>query len=198
MYIEFLGTFLQETARNRAVAPIFARCRQRIFACIPRALNKNLHLYILQMKSFKQHIISTCQRFLEDKMRSLNTIIKEVSESSNSESKSSAGDKHETSKAMMQLEIEKLGMQLKEAEGQLAEFEKINFYKNFKTIEQGSLVETNKGYFLIASSIGKITVDNKTVFVISSKSPLGILMLNHSGGYVFSLNAISYQIVSIE
>ena len=150
------------------------------------------------MKSFKQHIISTCQRFLEDKMRSLNTIIKEVSESSNSESKSSAGDKHETSKAMMQLEIEKLGMQLKEAEGQLAEFEKINFYKNFKTIEQGSLVETNKGYFLIASSIGKITVDNKTVFVISSKSPLGILMLNHSGGYVFSLNAISYQIVSIE
>jgi hypothetical protein len=32
---------------------------------------------------------------------------------------------------MMQLEIENLGTQLKEAELQLAEFEKINFNKNF-------------------------------------------------------------------
>jgi hypothetical protein len=146
----------------------------------------------------KQQLIQACRDYLKNKINSLNTIINEVKESSNSESKSSAGDKHETSKAMMQLEIEKLGTQLKESELQLAEFEKINFNKKFQTIEQGSLVETNRGWFLIASSIGKITVDNKTVFVISSKSPLGILMLNHSGGYVFSLNAISYQIVSIE
>ena len=113
----------------------------------------------------KQQLIQACRDYLKDKINSLNTIINEVTESSNSESKSSAGDKHETSKAMMQLEIEKLGTQLKEAEGQLAEFEKINFNKTFQTIEQGSLVETNKGYFLIASSIGKITVDDKMVFV---------------------------------
>ena len=77
----------------------------------------------------------------------MNTIINEVKESSNSESKSSAGDKHETSKAMMQLEIEKLGTQLKEAELKLLEFDKINFNMNFQCIEQGSLVETNRGYF---------------------------------------------------
>jgi hypothetical protein len=82
---------------------------------------------------------NACSDYLKDKIQSLNTIINEVSESSNSESKSSAGDKHETSKAMMQLEIEKLGTQLKEAELQLAEFEKINFNKNFQSIEQGCL-----------------------------------------------------------
>lgn len=144
------------------------------------------------MQSFKQHIISTCQRFLEEKIQSLNTIIKEVSESSNAESKSSAGDKHETSKAMMQLEIEKLGTQLKEAESQLAEFEKINFHKTFQTIEQGSLVETNKGIFLIAGSIGKITVDDKIVFVISNKSPLAIAFAGKQQKDVLNFNGVKY------
>jgi len=149
------------------------------------------------MQKFKQHIIDTCKRHLENKIDSLNSIIKEVSESSNSESKSSAGDKHETSKAMMQLEIEKLGTQLKEAEGQLAEFEKINFTKNFQNIEQGSLVETNKGYFLIASSIGKITVDEKTVFVISAKSPLALKLIGSKQKDTVMFNDVFYSIQSI-
>lgn len=149
------------------------------------------------MQEFKKHIIDTCKSHLENKILSLNTIIKEVSESSNSESKSSAGDKHETSKAMMQLEIEKLGTQLKEAELQLNEFEKINFNKIVQSIEQGSLVETNKGYFLIASSIGKITVDDKTIFVISGKSPWVIAFSGKQQGNNVSFNGVQYLINAI-
>jgi transcription elongation GreA/GreB family factor len=142
----------------------------------------------------KQQLIQACSDYLKGKINSLNTIISEVSESSNSESKSSAGDKHETSKAMMQLEIEKLGMQLKEAEGQLIEFEKINFNKTFQSVEQGCLVETNKGYFLIASSIGKINVDDKTIFVISSKSPLALKLISHKQKDTVVFNDVSYTI----
>lgn len=145
----------------------------------------------------KQKLIQTCSDYLKDKINSLQVIIKEVSESSNSESKSSAGDKHETSKAMMQLEIEKLGMQLKEAEQQLAEFEKVNFNKTFQMIEQGSLIETNRGYFLIASSIGKITVDDKTVFVISSKSPLAVVFAGKQQKDSLSINGVEYVIEHI-
>jgi len=145
----------------------------------------------------KQKLIQACSIYLKDKINSLNAIINEVTESSNSESKSSAGDKHETSKAMMQLEIEKLGAQLKEAELQLAEFEKINFNKTFQGVEQGSLVETNKGYFLIASSIGKITVDDKTVFVISGKSPLAIAFAGRQQKDSLSFNGIDYLIERI-
>lgn len=145
----------------------------------------------------KQQLIQVCTDYLKDKISSLNAIIKEVSESSNSENKSSAGDKHETSKAMMQLEIEKLGTQLKEAEGQLAEFEKINFIKFFQSIEQGCLVETNKGYFLIASSIGKLTVDDKIVFVISSKSPLALKLIGSKQKDTVIFNDVSYSIIAI-
>ena len=145
----------------------------------------------------KQKLIQRCSSYLNEKINSLNAIINEVSEASNSESKSSAGDKHETSKAMMQLEIEKLGTQLKEAELQLLEFEKINFSKNFKCIEDGSLVETNTGCFLIASSIGKITIEEKTVFVISSKSPLAIALAGKQQNDVLSFNGVEYIILNV-
>lgn len=145
----------------------------------------------------KQKLIQVCSDYLKDKINSLNTIINEVTESSNSESKSSAGDKHETSKAMMQLEIEKLGAQLKEAELQLAEFEKINFNKTFQGIEQGSLVETNKGCFFIASSIGKINVDDKKVFVISGKSPLAVAFAGRQQKDSLSFNGVGYVIERI-
>ena len=125
------------------------------------------------------------------------SVIHELSESSNSESKSSAGDKHETSKAMMQLEREKLGTQLKEAEMQLAEFEKIDFNKTFQKIEQGSLVQSDKGYFFIAGSVGRLLLDTQTVFVISSQSPLASAMMNHKEKDTVNFNGVSYVINSI-
>ena len=145
----------------------------------------------------KQQLIKVCKDYFENKIISLNNIINEVAESSNAESKSSAGDKHETSKAMMQLEIEKLGTQLKEAEEQLAEFEKIKFNKPFQTIEQGSLVETDKGYFFIAGSVGKLTVDDKTVFVISNRSPLAVAFSGKQQGDSLSFNGVVYSVVSV-
>jgi len=145
----------------------------------------------------KQKLIQACNDYLKSKIDSLNVFINEVTESSNSESKSSAGDKHETSKSMMQLEIEKLGTQLKEAEEQSADFEKINFNKPFQTIEQGSLVETDRGWFLIASSIGKLTIDEKIVFVISNRSPLAVVFADKQQKDSLSFNGMEYTIMAI-
>ncbi|MES2760683.1 MAG: 3-oxoacyl-ACP synthase [Bacteroidota bacterium] len=145
----------------------------------------------------KQQLIQACKDHFKSKITSLNTIINEVTESSNGESKSSAGDKHETSKAMMQLEIEKLGNQLKEAEEQLAEFEKINFNKSPQSIEQGSLVQTDKGYFFIAGSVGKLTVNDQIVFVISNRSPLAVAFSGKQKGESISFNDVLYSVVSV-
>lgn len=149
------------------------------------------------MQPFKQHIINACLNYLTQKVNSLNTIIREVNEAGNTESKSSAGDKHETAKAMAQLEQEKLGNQLKEAETQLADFEKHDFTKTSATVSQGSLIETNKGYFFIASSIGKIEVDGKAVFVISNKSPLAIAFAGKQQIDKVGFNGIEYMITAI-
>lgn len=149
------------------------------------------------MNSFKQNIVEACFIHLSEKIKSLNGIITEVNAAGNSETKSSAGDKHETARAMMQLEQEKLGNQLKEAEIQLVEFKKNDFTKIFQRIEQGSLVETNKGYFFIASSVGKIVVDEKIVFVISHRSPLAIAMIGKQENDKASFNGVEYIIDNI-
>ena len=78
----------------------------------------------------KQEVIDYIKNQLEERMQAAWGAMQAAQASANEESKSSAGDKHETSKAMMQLEIEKLGTQLKEAEELSADFEKINFNKS--------------------------------------------------------------------
>ncbi|MBC7696372.1 MAG: 3-oxoacyl-ACP synthase [Burkholderiales bacterium] len=145
----------------------------------------------------KQELIKVCHDYFKNKINSLTLIISEVTESSNSESKSSAGDKHETAKAMMQLEREKLGTQLKEAEEQLSEFERINFNKLFQKVEQGSVVETDKGSFFIGGSIGKIKVGDELLFVISGKSPLARALEGKTVKDVIDFNGITYKIKKI-
>ncbi len=123
--------------------------------------------------------------------------MEEITASANADSKSSAGDKHETTRAMMQLEQEKLGKQVMEAVDQITEFDKIDFTKTSTTVTQSSLVETDKGYFFIAGSIGKITVRDTTVFVISAKSPLALALAGAQPNTSVTFNGVLYHIKSI-
>lgn len=72
------------------------------------------------------------------------------------ESKSSAGDKHETARAMMNLEQEKLERQYQELMTMKDRFDKINFESPIDKIQLGSLIETNKGFFLLSVGLGKV------------------------------------------
>jgi hypothetical protein len=149
------------------------------------------------MSQFKQHILKACIAILEDKIQSLNLIMQEVTNSANNETKSSAGDKHETARAMMQLEQEKLSKQIADLAEQKNEFDKIDFSISSHKIIQGSLIETNKGYFLIATSLGKIAIKDKTVFIISSKSPLAITFNGKQINEMVMFNGVEYVILNV-
>ena len=149
------------------------------------------------MHQFKSDIIKACRAALEAKINSLHRIMSELSEAANADSKSSAGDKHETSRAMVQLEQEKTGAQLKEAEDQLSDFMKYDLTRPNAIIGQGSLIETDKGYFFIAGSIGKTEVGDKTVFVISGKSPLALAFNGKKQKDTILFNGVSYVIHSV-
>ena len=64
----------------------------------------------------KQQLYKLCQDFVENRKKTVQKNINEIQESLTSETKSSAGDKHETGRAMLQLEREKVGHQLAEIE----------------------------------------------------------------------------------
>lgn len=149
------------------------------------------------MQTLKQHIIQACKDQLSQKINDLTIIMQELAEAGNADTKSSAGDKHETSRAMVQLEQEKTGTQLKEAEDQLKEFERIDFRNVSPLITQSSLVETNRALFFIAASIGKLSVGAKTVFVISNKSPLAMAFSGKKEKDTVVFNGVSYHINAV-
>jgi transcription elongation GreA/GreB family factor len=95
---------------------------------------------------------------------------------------------------MMQLEQEKLGKQLKEAEAQRSELEKIDVSKSSPQIAKGTLIQSDKGFLFISIGLGKILVDKKTVFAISPKSPLGIKLIGLKENEVAELNGTKYTI----
>ena len=64
----------------------------------------------------KQELFGQCQNFVNSKLDTIRQTINELQQALNSETKSSAGDKHETGRAMIQLEREKMGRQLAEVQ----------------------------------------------------------------------------------
>jgi len=127
-----------------------------------------------------------------DKVQSrLNEIQREfdaLQESLLSETKSSAGDKHETGRAMTQLEQEKLSRQLTETRRTLEGLHQIDPDTSSAKIAFGSLVKTDRGYFFISVGIGAIAIKDESVFCITAGSPLGQKLLHKSKGEVIEIN----------
>jgi transcription elongation GreA/GreB family factor len=154
-------------------------------------------LLVSIMNHLKKRILTNIDLHLNQKLKDLNVMMQDLHEASKNETKSTVGDKHETSKAMMHLEQEKLGNQIKEIELQLKEFNAVNFDTHSNQVVVGSLVETNLGYFFIATAIGKIQIDNLFVFAISNKSPLGSKFLGLKPNDSIEFNNLNYTIISV-
>ena len=147
---------------------------------------------------FKQKIYSHCLQLVKENISSLQTNLNDLMEGAKNDSKSSAGDKHETSISMMQLEQEKIRKQLHEALEQKAELEKINVAMTNSTIGKGSLVKANNIFLFISIALGKITVDNKQIVILSPQSPLGIKLMGKKSKESAEINGVKYHIESIE
>lgn len=134
---------------------------------------------------------------INDHIDELNGMLQEMRLSLEGESKSSAGDKHETSRAMLHLEQEKLSSQLQEAllqQNALHQYEEIS---DFSEVHPGVLVNTDKGYIYLAVGLGKIKVDDTEVMVISQRSPLGMQMMGKKAGEEVKLNTAVFKILEI-
>ena len=117
------------------------------------------------------------------------------------DSKSSAGDKHETGRAMMQQAQEQLGKQLQEAEMKRASLARIQTLPTTEAIGEGSLVMTNENMLLLAAPLGKIQFEEKEVFVISMQSPLAQALKGKKSGESISfqqkqINILRYSMVT--
>lgn len=132
--------------------------------------------------NIKQELFNKCSLFVENRLRTIQNTISEIQKSLLSETKSSAGDKHETGRAMLQLEREKAGQQLAEIEKTKHILSKISIENSSKTIALSSAVYTTKANYYIAISAGELTIDKDKFFAISANTPIGKMLLGKSVG----------------
>lgn len=130
----------------------------------------------------KQQLYELCQDFVDNRRKTIEKTIIEIQESLTSETKSSAGDKHETGRAMLQLEHEKAGHQLAEIEKLTESLSKIDTTFTSKTVGLGSVIFTTQANYFIAISAGKLEVDSQSFFAISSNTPIGMLLMGKAIG----------------
>ena len=99
---------------------------------------------------------------------------------------------------MLQIEQENNSRQLKELLQQKAILEKLDASIQNEMAVRGSLVHSNNGIFYISLGLGKLKVDEETVFAVSPEAPLGKLMLMKKAGDEFSFNNVDYSILKVE
>ncbi len=148
-------------------------------------------------KDFKLKVYQSCSALIDSKIATIQKEYKLYQDSAANETKSSAGDKHDTGKAMMQMEQEKLGVQFKELVNSKKILASINPGISSAKISFGSFVVTDSGIFYISISLGKINIESEDIFIISSQSPLAKLMLNLALKDKFNFNGKVYQISEI-
>lgn len=130
----------------------------------------------------KHRLFTHCHNLIEERIATLELQLNDLRIGAESEGKSTAGDKHETGRAMMQLEQEQLQKQIGEFKQQAQILLSIRNATESDTIQQGSLVHTNLGLIYIAIGLGKIMFEDQTVFVISAASPLGKAFIGKMSG----------------
>lgn len=131
---------------------------------------------------FKLLIINRLKENIAEKISSIKTEIESATDSRNNETKSSAGDKYETGRAMVQYELEKAQVQLGKTLWLEKELSKIDILKTHDQAMFGSLVITTQGNYFIAIAWGKIEVDEETIYCISLSSPVGKTLQNKCVG----------------
>jgi len=150
------------------------------------------------MKNIKEEIFLNCKKFVEDKLETVNQIITSNQNALQSETKSSAGDKHETGRAMLQLEMEKASQQFSVISNMNEILQKIDIHSENKIAKLGSLIYTNQGVYFLAISIGKMNIAGKEIFVISPSSPIGKLLLGKVKADTFIFNGNEIKILDIK
>ena len=149
------------------------------------------------MLKIKNLILKDMLHRIENKIISIQDVLKDTIYSRDSDSKSSAGDKHETSRTKIQIEIDHLSKQLQLLNRQKHQLNSIDFSKNNAIASIGSLVKTNNGIYLISIGFGKVIIENEVFYAISSGSPIGRLLYNKLKGDKFMFRTINYEIVEI-
>jgi hypothetical protein len=150
------------------------------------------------MSRLKLNLFQICRDKIISKTDALEAAIEEAKLSAQQETKSSVGDKYETGRAMMHLEIEKYTVQLFQWKKILEDLNKIDLQLSSSFIMKGSLIHTDQGNYFISVALGKIILDGSTYYAVSDESPVGKILIGKKKSDKIEFNQKFISILEIE
>ncbi|MCR5888915.1 3-oxoacyl-ACP synthase [Hymenobacter sp. J193] len=139
-----------------------------------------------------------CLAYVQERIDACQAAIQAAQESANSETKSSAGDKYETGRAMAQNERDRNAVQLQQARQLLGELQRIHPELPCDTVRPGALVHTSLGWFYISISAGKLVVEGQEYFAVSAAAPVAAALAGQRVGGQVVFNGKSIQLLAIQ
>lgn len=146
----------------------------------------------------KEELYNACKAFLAERRSNIHDIMVSNQMALENESKSSAGDKHETGRAMLHLEMEKASQQVAVIVKMQEIMEKIDFSKASDHVKLGSLIITDTGKYYLSISAGLIRIGDEDYYAISASSPIGNLFLGKMKGSTIHLSDKQIHILDVQ
>jgi|SRR5690606_10893305 len=144
----------------------------------------------------KKELLSYCLRQIEGRLEETAFAIQQAQEAIESETKSSAGDKYETSREMIQQDLNRYHTQLLQSKKDWVVLQKMETEIKEK-VEIGAIVVTDKVTYFMAVSLGQQRVEGMSFMVISPSSPIGKLLLGREVGDQIVFNGTKQSITAI-
>ena len=148
--------------------------------------------------TFKQKVYQHFLAQLQSKIDALQHKMDDLAESLKNETKSTAGDKHETARAFVHIEQAQTGAQLNELLEQKSILTALDIYIVADKAIKGSLVKTDKAHFFISIAQGKAVIDGHVVFALSHLAPLGQKLMGASEEQNVEMNGTRYTILEVK
>jgi transcription elongation GreA/GreB family factor len=145
----------------------------------------------------KKTLFEHCQNYANNRLQTVEAVISSNQKALASETKSSAGDKQETGRAMLQLEMEKAGQQFAGIHQMKETLARTDISKTGQMAHLGSVIFTEKANYFLSISAGQLTVENKLFYAISLSSPIGKLLLGKQKNSVVVFNGNEIKLLNV-
>jgi len=145
----------------------------------------------------KRQIHDKCLELAQHKIEVCSEVLQKINEAKKSETKSSAGDKFETSREMLQAEEDRTTATLSNAILLKKSLAQINPDTSSSKVETGALVIGSQLSYYISVGLGKIELKDQKYWAISLSSPIAKQMIGKTKGENFSFNGTLHTIRDI-
>jgi len=145
----------------------------------------------------REELLKSCHTYVNERILRLEASVRDLEHDLGNETKSSAGDKYETSREMINAEISQLERQLKEFKKLKGILSLPQLQKASTAIQLGSIVKTNTANYFLAIPVGEVNIDKEKFYAIGINSPMAQLLNGKQKGDVFTFREKEVKILDV-